>query len=203
VPDPATLAVFAGAAFLLIVVPGPDVLYVVAQALERGRSAGLRAALGTATGTLVHVAGAAVGLSALLLSSATAFEAVKLAGAAYLVYLGIRRLLARDGRSAEERPAARVYRRAVTVAALNPKTALFFVAFLPQFVQRGHGFAWLQVAILGLVFTAIGLASDSAYAVAAARAGARLRGAARGRIRRYFTGSILIGLGLAAARSER
>jgi threonine/homoserine/homoserine lactone efflux protein len=202
-PDPATLAVFAGAAFALIVIPGPDVLYVVSQALERGRSAGLRAALGTATGTLFHVLAAAVGLSALLASSATAFEVVKLAGAGYLVYLGVRRLLTHESRAAAVPRTARVYRRAVAVAALNPKTALFFVAFLPQFVQRGHGFAWLQVAILGVVFTVIGLASDSAYAVAAAGAGDRMRGAALGRVRRYVTGSVLIGLGVAAAGAER
>jgi threonine/homoserine/homoserine lactone efflux protein len=127
---------------------------------------------------------------------------VKLAGAAYLVYLGIRRLLTREVPTAGERPARHVFRRAVAVAALNPKTALFFLAFLPQFVQNGHGPVWIQVAVLGVVFTAIGLVSDSAYAIAAASAGARLRGAALARVRRWVAGSVLVGLGVVAATGE-
>ena len=190
-PGASALGVFALAALALIVVPGPDVLFVVAQALERGRRAGLVSALGTATGTLVHVAAATVGLSALLASSATLFEVVKLVGAAYLVLLGVQRLL------------GRVYRRAVVVAVLNPKTALFFLAFLPQFVHVGHGPAALQILTLGAVFTAIGLVSDSAYATLAGAAGSRFRGRAAERVRRYVTGTTLVGLGIAAARAER
>jgi threonine/homoserine/homoserine lactone efflux protein len=206
-PGASALGVFALAALALIVVPGPDVLFVVAQALERGRRAGLVSALGTATGTLVHVAAATVGLSALLASSATLFEVVKLVGAAYLVLLGVQRLLGRERPPAayatERRGLGRVYRRAVVVAVLNPKTALFFLAFLPQFVHVGHGPAALQILTLGAVFTAIGLVSDSAYATLAGAAGSRFRGRAAERVRRYVTGTTLVGLGIAAARAER
>ena len=206
-PSASALGLFALAALALIVVPGPDVLFIVTQAVERGRRAGLVSTLGTATGTLVHVVAAAVGLSALLASSATLFEAVKLAGAAYLVFLGLRRLLGFEREHAESRPVgsdlARVYRRAVTVAVLNPKTALFFLAFLPQFVRVGHGPAALQILALGLVFTLIGLASDAGYATLAGAAGARLSGERGLRVRRHLTGTTLVGLGLAAARTER
>jgi len=206
VPSASALGLFTLAAFALIVVPGPDVLFIVAQAVERGRRAGLVSTLGTATGTLVHVLAATVGLSALLASSATLFEAVKLVGAAYLVFLGLQRLLGRDRERSSGGAtggSARVYRRAVAVAVLNPKTALFFLAFLPQFVRVGHGPAAVQIFVLGLVFTLIGLASDAAYATLAGAAGARFRGRVTERVRRYVTGSTLIGLGLAAARAER
>ena len=200
-PSASALAVFSLAALTLIVVPGPDVLFIVAQAIERGRRAGLVSALGTATGTCVHVVAAVVGLSALLASSATLFEAVKLLGAAYLVFLGVQRILNREPRQIVRTASRTVYRRAVLVAASNPKTALFFLAFLPQFVHVGHGPATLQIVVLGLVFVLIGLASDAVYAVAAGTAGTRLRGS--GAVRRYATGSMLIGLGIAAARADR
>jgi threonine/homoserine/homoserine lactone efflux protein len=206
VPDASTLAVFALASFLLAVVPGPAVLYVVAQAVDQGRRAGLASALGVATGGLVHVTAAVVGLSSLLASSATAFEAVKLVGAAYLVYLGVRRLLTKAGPVAlerERRPLPALYRRGVVVNVLNPKTALFFLAFLPQFVDPHAGHAWLQVGALGLIFVAIAVLSDGAYAVAAGTAAGALRGRAFQHVQRWVSGSIFVGLGLAAARTER
>ena len=138
-PDPGTLAVFAAAAIALLVIPGPAVLYIVAQSIEHGRGAGLVSMLGVQVGGLVHVAAAALGLSALLLQSATAFNIVKFAGAAYLIFLGLRKLLTRERfETTGERPPRRLDRlfaQGIVVNVLNPKTALFFFAFLPQFVD--------------------------------------------------------------------
>jgi threonine/homoserine/homoserine lactone efflux protein len=205
VPDPSTLALFSAAALALIVVPGPAVLYIVAQGIDRGRVAGVVSALGISAGGLVHVLAAAVGLSAVIVSSATAFTVVKYAGAAYLVVLGLRRLLSRG----EERPTAaaapqRTVRRTVwqgvVVNVLNPKTALFFLAFLPQFVDADRGHVVLQVAVLGLVFVALALLSDSAWGLAAGSAAGWLR-ARPGvlRAQRWTSGGVMVGLGVAAA----
>ena len=117
------------------------------------------------------------------------------------MFLGVQRILNREPRQIVRTASRTVYRRAVLVAASNPKTALFFLAFLPQFVHVGHGPATLQIVVLGLVFVLIGLASDAVYAVAAGTAGTRLRGS--GAVRRYATGSMLVGLGIAAARADR
>ncbi len=206
IPDVSTIALFAAAALALLVVPGPAVLYIVAQSVHRGRAAGLVSMLGIQVGALVHVAAAAVGLSSLLVSSATAFEAVKYAGAAYLVVLGIRRLLARDepveaGATPAAKPRRRLFVRGVVVSVLNPKTALFFFAFLPQFVDPNAAYAAVQMVILGLVFVAIAAVSDSAYAIAAGSAGGRFRAAWAARAQRYVAGSVFIGLGLATAFS--
>jgi threonine/homoserine/homoserine lactone efflux protein len=206
VPTPATFALFCVAAYALIVVPGPAVLYVVAQSIDQGRRAGVVSALGIAGGGMVHVFAATVGLSSLLLSSATLFEAVKLVGAAYLVYLGVRRLLTRvtdDPVEREPRPLRALFRRGVVVNVFNPKTALFFFAFLPQFVDTGRGAAWLQIALFGLTFVAIAVLSDSMYALAAGTAAARLRGRAFRAVQRWVSGSIFVVLGVAAARAER
>jgi threonine/homoserine/homoserine lactone efflux protein len=188
-------------------VPGPAVLYIVAQSIDGGRRAGLASAVGVATGGTVHIVAATVGLSSLLLSSATAFEAVKLAGAAYLVFIGLRRLLARvareEGAQREQRPLTAIYRRGVVVNVLNPKTALFFFAFLPQFVDPDRGAASLQIAILGLLFVLLALASDSLYAVAAGAAATRLRGRVFAVVQRWVSGTVLVALGLVAARAER
>ncbi len=142
-PDPGTLAVFAAAAIALLVIPGPAVLYIVTQSIEHGRTAGLVSMLGIQTGGLVHVLAAALGLSALLMRSATAFEIVKFAGAGYLIFLGLRKLFSRERfETTSERPPRRLdrlYRQGIVVNVLNPKTALFFFAFLPQFVASRPG----------------------------------------------------------------
>jgi threonine/homoserine/homoserine lactone efflux protein len=206
VPHPSTLVVFSAAGLALIVVPGPAVLYIVAQSVDQGRRAGLASAAGVATGGMVHVVAATVGLSSLLVSSATLFEAVKLAGAAYLVYLGVRRLLTRvtrEGAARERRPLAALYRRGIVVNVLNPKTALFFFAFLPQFVDSDRGAAWLQIALFGVLFVLLAWASDSLYALAAGSAAARLRGRAFAAVQRWVSGTVLVALGAAAARAER
>jgi threonine/homoserine/homoserine lactone efflux protein len=206
VPDPSTLALFAAAALALIVVPGPAVLYIVAQGIDRGRIAGVVSALGIATGGLVHVLAAAVGISSLVVSSATAFTVVKWAGAAYLVVLGVRRLVSRDGETQgtvpgrSERSLGRIYRQGVVVNVLNPKTALFFLAFLPQFVDVGAGSVALQVVVLGMTFVLLALVCDSMWGVAAGTAAGWLRSNRRAlKVQRYATGGVLVGLGVATA----
>ncbi len=204
IPDAATVAVFAAAALALLVVPGPAVLYIVAQSVHRGRGAGLVSMLGIQVGGLVHVAAAALGLSSLLVSSAFAFEIVKYAGAAYLVLLGIRRLLDRDREEivevGSERELGRLFRRGILVNVLNPKTALFFFAFLPQFVDPATPTPALQIAFLGLLFVGIAVVSDGAYALAAGTLGGWLR-RSRWFVRaeRFVSGTVFVGLGVATA----
>ncbi len=203
-PHSTTLWLFSLTAVALLLVPGPAVLYVVVQGAEQGRRVGLASVAGIHLGTLVHVAAATVGLSALVVASAVAFSAVKYAGAAYLVYLGVRRLLARDevvepGRQRES--LRRAFARGIVVNVLNPKTALFFLAFLPQFVDPDLGGVWSQVLVLGLFFVGLGLISDSLYALAAGTVGGLLR--RRRRALRYGSGVVFIGLGAAAALARR
>jgi threonine/homoserine/homoserine lactone efflux protein len=207
-PDPSTLVLFAAAALALIVVPGPAVLYIVAQSIDRGRLAGFVSALGIAVGGLVHVTAAAIGLSSLLVSSATAFAAVKYAGAAYLIGLGLCTLFVRKEESAAAAPRERRLRRrfgqGVIVNVLNPKTALFFFAFLPQFVDPDKGSAALQIGILGLFFVALAVLSDSVWALAAGSASERLRDSRRFlAVQRYVSGSVFVGLGALTATAKR
>jgi len=207
-PSTSSFLVFVAAATALIVVPGPAVLYIVGQSIDGGRLAGFVSALGVAVGGLVHVTFAAVGLSALLLSSATAFTTVKLVGAAYLVGLGLHTLLVRreplDPVVPRERRLRRMFAQGVVVNVLNPKTALFFVAFLPQFVDPEAGSAALQLVSLGLMFVTIAVVSDSLWAVAAGSAATWLRGN-RGflAVRRYVSGTIFVALGAVTALSKR
>jgi threonine/homoserine/homoserine lactone efflux protein len=203
VPDSHSLGLFALAAAALLLVPGPAVLYIVAQSAEHGRRAGLASVAGVHLGTLFHIAAAAVGLSALVVSSAVAFSVVKYAGAAYLVYLGIRRLLTREPPARVEirdEPLGRLFRQGVVVNVLNPKTALFFLAFLPQFVDPERT-VWTQVVVLGLTFVLLGLVSDSLYALAAGTLGRTLR--RRRNAFRYASGTVFVGLGAAAALAKR
>ncbi|HXF97309.1 MAG TPA: LysE family translocator [Gaiellaceae bacterium] len=207
IPEPERLALFAAAALALLLVPGPAVLYVVARSVHSGRRAGLVSVLGIHVGTLVHIAAATAGLSALVVSSATAFTAVKIAGAVYLVALGIWTILSRraerDG-AAEPRTASPRLRRAfahgIVVNVLNPKTAIFFLAFLPQFVDPGAPHPAAQIVVLGLLFAALGLVTDSLWALAAGTAGFALRRSRRyARVERYVTGGIYVGLGATTA----
>jgi threonine/homoserine/homoserine lactone efflux protein len=205
-PDASTLAVFSAAALLLLIIPGPAVLYIVAQSVSRGRMAGLVSMLGIQVGGLVHVAAAAVGLSALVVQSALAFSVVKYVGAAYLVFLGVRRLLGRDGNSADGMPRERrlrvLFANGIIVNVFNPKTALFFFAFLPQFVDVSRGHVAFQILVLGLVFIGLAVISDGAYAIAAGSAAGWVS-ARRGfaRAERFVSGGVLVGLGLATAFS--
>jgi threonine/homoserine/homoserine lactone efflux protein len=207
-PAPETYGLFVLAALALLLIPGPAVLYIVTRSIDQGRAAGLASVLGVSTGTLIQVGFAVVGLSSLVLASAVAFDVVKYAGAAYLIVLGVRRLLTRgDAHLAESRPPKtlrRLYTQGVIVNTLNPKTALFIFALLPQFVDVHAGRVWLQVLILGLTLCALGLVSDGAYAFVAGTVADRLRGSrAIARVERWFGGTVLIGLGVAAAAVGR
>jgi threonine/homoserine/homoserine lactone efflux protein len=206
-PSPEVVAAFAGASLALLIVPGPSVLYIVTRSMDQGRAAGLISVLGIHTGTIVHVVAAALGLSAILASSAVSFQVVKYAGAAYLVWLGVKALRERheerSGRGERERSLRRIYAQGVVVNVLNPKTALFFLAFLPQFVDVGKPVT-AQVLVLGLMFILLGFVSDGSYAIASARVArtiaARRRPGAAGR---WLPGLTLIGLGVASAVTGR
>jgi threonine/homoserine/homoserine lactone efflux protein len=203
-PDPSRLALFVGAALLLLVVPGPSVLYIVTQSVSHGRRAGIVSVAGITTGTLVHIAAATVGLSALFASSALAFDVVKYLGAAYLIAVGIRRLAGWEREAGPQardtRDLGRLYRQGIVVNTLNPKTALFFLAFLPQFVDPGRGTPWLQILALGLLFAALGFCSDGVWALVAGTLGDRLRRSRRfPAVQRYVSGSVFVGLGAVAA----
>ena len=206
-PSSSTLALFAVAAVTLLVIPGPAVLYIVTRSVDQGRAAGLASVCGVHVGTLVHVAAAALGLSALLVSSATAYHAVRWLGAAYLIWLGIRRLLAHDepsgpvkDRHASRRGLGRIFAQGVVVNVLNPKTALFFLAFLPQFVDVSRGSVPFQVLVFGVAFVLLGLVSDGAYALLASTGAGWLRRRPRvARTSRLVSGGVLISLGLTTA----
>jgi threonine/homoserine/homoserine lactone efflux protein len=161
---------------------------------------------GITTGTLVHIAAATIGLSALLASSALAFDVVKYLGAAYLIVVGVRRLAGLErpdeGRVTKSRSLSRLYRQGIVVNVLNPKTALFFLAFLPQFVDSTRGAAWAQILLLGLLFAALGFLSDGVWALVAGTLGERLRRSRRfPQVQRYVSGSVFVGLGALAAFS--
>jgi threonine/homoserine/homoserine lactone efflux protein len=203
-PDSTAIWLFCLAALALLAIPGPAVLYIIVQSAERGRRVGLASVAGIHLGTLVHVAAATAGLSALIVASALAFSVVKYAGAAYLVYLGVRRLLEGAGPTRiarEPEPLRRAFVRGVVVNVLNPKTALFFLAFLPQFVDADRGGVWSQALVLGLVFVGLGLISDSVYALAAGTVGGLLR--RRRTALQYGSGMVYVGLGAAAALAKR
>jgi threonine/homoserine/homoserine lactone efflux protein len=204
-PDSGTLWLFCLTALALLLIPGPAVLYVVVQGAEQGRRVGLASVAGIHLGTLVHVAAATVGLSALIVASALAFSAVKYAGALYLIYVGLRKLLGRDEPALEPGRQGISYRhafvRGTVVNVLNPKTALFFLALLPQFVDTERGGVWSQALLLGLVFVGLGLVTDSMYALAAGTVGGAFR--RRRTAMRYGSGMIFIGLGAAAALAKR
>jgi threonine/homoserine/homoserine lactone efflux protein len=204
IPDAAGLAVFVVAALALLVVPGPAVLYVVARSIHQGRRAGLASVLGIHVGTLVHIAAATAGLSALLVSSSAAFTAVKIAGAVYLVALGLWTLFSRRPEAevalGGERNLRRAFAQGIVVNVLNPKTALFFLAFLPQFVDPDAAHPAVQIAVLGLLFALLGLVTDSLWAIAAGTAGGLLRRSRRFlRAQRYVAGTVYVGLGVANA----
>ena len=197
------LALFIPAAIVLIVTPGPVVLYIVTRSVDQGRKAGLVSVLGSEIGNLCHVAAAALGLSAILLSSTLAFDIVKYLGAAYLIYLGIRKLLSSDkiaDQTARRDTLGRIFLQGIVVAVLNPKTALFFFAFLPQFVDSSKGAVTLQILFLGIIMVTLAIISDTIYALMAGTLGRWLRGNLRYlRFQRYFSGTVYIGLGVTAA----
>jgi threonine/homoserine/homoserine lactone efflux protein len=204
-PPPSSIGLFAVAALALLLLPGPAVLYIVSRSLEQGRLAGLVSNLGIHAGTMVHVVAASLGLSALLMTSAIAFAAVKYLGAAYLIWLGLRRIFGPDAApdaapSTVRRGYLQLVRDGFIVNLFNPKTALFFVAFLPQFADVSRGHVATQIAFLGLLFVALGLVTDGCYAMVAGAAGDWIKRKQDPlRFERYVTGVVMIGLGLTAA----
>jgi threonine/homoserine/homoserine lactone efflux protein len=204
-PDSAAFAVFLTAAVILALTPGPGIFYVLARSLQGGRRIGLASAFGTALGGLVHVTAAALGLSALLATSALAFSVVKYAGAAYLLYLGIRTLLLREAPPVTVAGPPAVARRAfyqgIATEVLNPKTALFFLAFIPQFINP-HGLVVVQFLLLGAISVLLNTSADLLVVTLAGPIGQRLQ--TRPRFRRgqqMFSGCMLLGLGTYVALS--
>ncbi|HJP06276.1 MAG: RhtB family transporter [Acidiferrobacteraceae bacterium] len=201
-PDWPQLTLFLGASLVLAVTPGPGVFFILATSALQGARAGFISALGIATGTLAHIGFAVFGLSVLITSSALAFQVVKYLGAVYLVYLGIRVLLGRDGATPHQptgvmRATVRLFGRAMLINVLNPKVGLFFLAFLPQFVDPARGHPSIQFLSLGLMLTGIALVTDTLYALAAANFGTRWRPASHAHgWRRAFAGVTYIGLGI-------
>lgn len=206
-PDPAHLSLFVVASVVLLLTPGPAVLYIIARSVDQGRRAGLVSVCAIEVGNFVHVLAATVGLSALVLSCAWAFSVVKYLGAAYLIYLGVRKLLSGTTVKAKEdaRPQdlGQIFSQGVLVAILNPKTALFFVAFLPQFVDPSQGAMVYQMLFLGTAFVLMAVVSDSLYALLAGTMGKFLkRSRMAARIERYLVGWVYIGLGLTTALAD-
>ncbi len=205
--DSARFFVFLSAAILLAIAPGPGMLYVLARALGGGRREGLLSALGTFFGGMVHVFAAAVGLSIILAKSAIAFSAVKYLGAGYLCFLGLRMILdARqdNGVSLADFPRGRnPFWQGIMTEVLNPKTALFFLSFIPQFVNHKHGHVFLQFILLGTLSVTLNTSADIAVTLLAGPLGQRIRGSARFRRRqRTLTGAVMIGLGSYLAFGE-
>lgn len=205
-PSPATIAAFAAASLLLLIIPGPAVLYVVNRSVSDGRQAGLAGVAGLTLGNLVHAIAAAAGLSAVLATSAAAFNTVKWLGAGYLVYIGVRTLMRPAPMIAVDQPSVSVRRsftQGLVVNVLNPKVALFFLSFLPQFIRPEVGRPGVQALVLGLVFVAIGFCTDGTYSLVASQLRvALLRGRALPFVQRWVAGTIFIGLGVVAGTAS-
>jgi threonine/homoserine/homoserine lactone efflux protein len=200
---------FLAAAILLAVTPGPGIFYVLARTLAGGRREGLQSSIGTFFGGLFHVFAAALGVSAILAASAVAFHTVKYAGAAYLVFLGVRMIRLRNAPLPENIPvessnrAAGAFRQGVLTEVLNPKTALFFLSFIPQFISPERGHVFLQFAILGILSVTLNTAADIAVVSLAAPLERKLKSSAGFRRRqRTASGLGMIGLGAYLALSD-
>jgi len=206
VPTASAIVAFATASVILLIIPGPAVLYIVNRSVSDGRQVGIAAATGLSLGNLVHALAAAVGLSAVLATSATAFTIVKWAGAVYLVAVGARTLMKPPPVIDTDRPGVslrRSFTQGIVVNTLNPKVALFFLSFLPQFIDTDAGRPGLQALVLGLVFVLIGFCTDSTYSLLAS--GLRhvlLRGKALPFVQRWVAGTVFIGLGVVAASAS-
>jgi len=199
---------FVAAALVILLIPGPGVLYVVARSVSQGYRAGLVSVLGLSAGVLVHIGAAAAGISAILLASATAFGIVKFLGAGYLIYLGCRTLFARGPTAnieiSDPRSLRRLFTDGVMISVLNPKIAVFFLAFLPQFVDPSRGSIPGQILILGLIYIGLALITDGSYALLAGKLRQWLRGRTmRGRLPRYVGGTVYLGLGVGTALTGR
>ena len=205
-PTAATILAFAGASIVLLLIPGPAVLYIVNRSVSDGREAGLAAVAGLTLGNLAHALAAAAGLSAVLATSAAAFSTVKWLGAGYLIYIGVRTLLRPAPAIDPDQPGVSVRRsftQGVVVNVLNPKVALFFLSFLPQFIRPENGRPAMQALVLGLVFVGIGFFTDGTYSLIASNLRTvLLRGRTLPFVQRWVAGTVFIGLGLVAATAS-
>lgn len=202
--EPSSLIVFIGASLALLLLPGPAVLYITARSTSQGRMAGFVSVLAIEAANLAQAIAAGLGLSAILLSSALAFDVVKYLGAAYLIYLGIRKLLTKEeagaGQEVKRESLSQIFWQGFVVNILNPKTALFFFAFLPQFVNPAKGNVALQTLSLGVLFVALAFVTDNVYAFAAGSLAEKLNTNAKfQKGQKYFAGLIYIGLGVTTA----
>ncbi len=202
--EPSSLIVFIGASIALLLLPGPAVLYITARSASQGRMAGFVSVLAIEAANLAQAIAAGLGLSAILLSSALAFDVVKYLGAAYLIYLGIRKLLTKEeagaGQEVKRESLSQIFWQGFVVNILNPKTALFFFAFLPQFVNPAKGNVALQTLSLGVLFVALAFVTDNVYAFAAGSLAEKLNTNAKfQKGQKYFAGLIYIGLGVTTA----
>jgi len=198
-----TILAFTGTSLLLLIIPGPAVLYIIARSTEQGRKAGMASVAGIEAGTLVHVVASAVGISALLLASATAFSILKYAGAFYLIWMGLKKICTRQPvntaavAAGSKQSASRIFWQGAIVNILNPKTALFFFAFLPQFVNPAKGAVTVQLVVLGLIFVMLATITDSIYALAAGSLSKWLKRQPRYLvIQHYVSGVIYVFLGV-------
>ena len=206
-PEKAAFLAFLIAALALNLAPGPDMLYVIGRSVGQGRKAGIVSSLGVFVGCWVHILAAAFGIAALLRSSPVAFNVVRYAGAAYLIYLGIKMLAQKTDLSSQPLKAERlgvIFRQGAITNMLNPKVAIFFLAFLPQFVDARRGSVVLQILLLGLIFNVGGTLVNLAVAYAGGTLGELLRrNQTIARLQRRFTGLIFVGLGLRLAWQRR
>lgn len=206
VPDVGSIITFGVASLALLLIPGPAVIYILNRSVSEGREVGLAAVAGLELGNMMHVIAASAGLSAVLATSATAFNTLKWLGAGYLVFVGVRTLLVRpvtmSGDSASV-TLKRSFTQGVVVNTLNPKVALFFVSYLPQFVDADKGAAWSQALVLGTVFVSIGCCTDGLYALtASALRDKLLSGRALPIVQRYVAGTVFVALGVMAATTS-
>jgi threonine/homoserine/homoserine lactone efflux protein len=218
-PDFTTLGLFLTAAFILSITPGPGIIYTLARSLHGGKAEGVLSALGLFVGGLFHVVAAAVGLSSLLMTSALAFTMVKYVGTAYLIYLGLRTLLSSDtlsinpdalaadpalNQSSNQSRQSNAFYQGIITEILNPKTALFFLAFIPQFIQAEQGHVFIQFLVLGLITDLFNFGADFTVATLAGPIGQRLKTSYRFRQgQRVASGCTLIGLGAYVAVAEQ
>ncbi len=205
-PSVRTTLLFATSALVLLIIPGPVVFYTIARSIHQGRHAGLASVVGAAIGDLTHVIAATLGLSAMLLVSAFAFRTIQLAGGLYLIYMGVQALcVARASQQYMPPPQTlpAILRQSILVSLLNARTALFFLAYLPQFVDASDASGAVQMLVLGAVFVLLGMLTNAVYALAASTASARLRGSQTLQLQRYIAALTFLALGVSALLSAR
>ena len=206
-PSIESLLAFGIASLALLVIPGPAVLYIINRSVADGRNVALAAVAGLEIGNFMHVIAATVGLSAVIATSAAAFSAVKWIGAGYLTYIGIRTLATKPqavNQLNDPMSRRRAFTQGIVVNTFNPKVALFFLSFLPQFIDADRGSAALQSLVLGSTFVVLGCISDSLFAIlASALRGTLLRGKSLPFVQRYVAGSVFIALGAIASTTRR